>query len=435
MNMESQILILILIYTILSYTIYSFSRRFRDTSITLLSIITGVSIAYLSIESRGVGGLIGLTGSITLLVSLAIAEIYKIEKRAMLSILGVYFLSTSLLILTTDSILRLFIYWEIVAMLMIGSLALYRSRDGYEAALKYAVICLPGSIIGLIGLILAVSETGSLTFPYILSEASIISKTLMVVGFGTEIALFPMYIWLPSVYLGMQPLLLAIEVVSILPATSYIIGVIASTNPVIAVSTSTLALLGSLIGSLSAIVQRDLRRLLAYSTLAHTGYMVLGISVGTTLATSYAILHMIAHGIPKASLLAVAFILLTRSGADDLKNLSSLGGEYRFISIGGALALLGLPPFLSFWSELYIFLGTFYAGIMWSMLAIVYAIVIILSTGYAFRIVYAYSGESTEKKDVGRDLSGILVLILFLLSLLLSPLQSLILQYFLGFSP
>ncbi|MEM0021815.1 MAG: proton-conducting transporter membrane subunit [Fervidicoccaceae archaeon] len=435
MNLESQIAVLLLAYTILSYSIHVIARYLKDLIVNVLSIATGIAMAYLCFNARGVAGLIGSMGVLTLIVSLLIAELYRVERRAMFSMLGVYFVGTSILLLITDSALRLFIYWEIIAMVMIGSLALYRSNDGYEAALKYAIICLPSSIVGLFGLILAISETGSLAFPELLLGAASLSKALMAIGFGAEIALFPMYVWLPSVYVGMHPLLLAVEVSSILPATSYIVGTIASMSPATALVISSLALIGSLVGSLSSIVQGDLRKLLSYSTLSQIGYIVLGLSAGTTLARSYSILQMIAHEIPKASLLLISFALLSRLKTSEVNSLSRLGGSYKFVVIGSALALLGLPPFLSFWSELYIFLGTFSAGTPWNILAIVYFTAIVLSTGYAFKIIYTYAEGAAESERIGTDAMGLLILLFFLLSILLSPLQSSILQYFLGFSP
>ncbi|MEM3229457.1 MAG: proton-conducting transporter membrane subunit, partial [Fervidicoccaceae archaeon] len=334
MNLESQIAVLLLAYTILSYSIHVIARYLKDLIVNVLSIATGIAMAYLCFNARGVAGLIGSMGVLTLIVSLLIAELYRVERRAMFSMLGVYFVGTSILLLITDSALRLFIYWEIIAMVMIGSLALYRSNDGYEAALKYAIICLPSSIVGLFGLILAISETGSLAFPELLLGAASLSKALMAIGFGAEIALFPMYVWLPSVYVGMHPLLLAVEVSSILPATSYIVGTIASMSPATALVISSLALIGSLVGSLSSIVQGDLRKLLSYSTLSQIGYIVLGLSAGTTLARSYSILQMIAHEIPKASLLLISFALLSRLKTSEVNSLSRLGGSYKFVVIG-----------------------------------------------------------------------------------------------------
>ncbi|MGC8751913.1 MAG: proton-conducting transporter membrane subunit [Fervidicoccaceae archaeon] len=432
MNVETTISVLVLAYTIISFSMYSFARRLRDSIVAAFSMATAVFLLYLSFQGRGVFGLIGAVGSANLLFSLFMGEMKKVERRAMFSMLGVYFVSVSMLLASTRDSLRIFIYWEVIAMLMIGSMALYRRDEGYEAALKYAVICLPASIVGLFGLIIALQETGVTSFPQILLNASDLAKYLMAVGFGAEVALFPMYVWLPSLYVGMHPLLLSVEVSSVLPATTYIVGTIASSSTPVALATSSLAITGSLIGSLSAIVQRDLRKLLSYSTLSHIGYIILGLSVGSALARDYSLLHMVAHAIPKASLVMLSLALLSKLGDSSVEGLSRFGGSYKFVAIGGALALLGLPPFLSFWSELFIFLGTFSSTMPWKILSLLFFTAILISTGYSFKIIYSFSKDSSEAKKFGTDAYGALLLLFFLFSLLLSPIQSYIISYFLG---
>jgi len=432
MNLETSAAVVMLSYTIISYTLYAAAGRFRQTVLVAFS-SAAVLLAYLSYSSRGVPGLTGFFSSITLIFMLVGSELEGAERRDLISLLGTYFVGTSIMLTSTTSAFRLFIYWEAIAVLMIGALGMFRREEGYAAALKYAVICLPGSVIGLMGLIMAAGESGTFLFPQLLSGSSLLSKALISIGFGAEAALFPMYVWLPSVYVGMPPLLLGIEVSSLLPASVYIVGTVASTSAPIAAAVSFLALAGSIIGSLSAIAQNDLRLLLSYSTLSHIGYMIMGLSVGTALARDYSLLHIVAHEIPKASLIAVAFVALSRLGGSKISDLGAMKGAYKFAAIGGALALLGLPPFLSFWSELFIFLGTFSSTLLWKAVALVYFTAILISSGYAFKIIYAYSAAPSKGRE-GRatDAFGILLLLFFALSLLLSPLQSYIVSYFLG---
>lgn len=433
MIVETEIAITLLAYSILSYVIFTLSKHLRDSLITVFSMATAFLLGYISIVTKNVTGFLGLFGTFTLFLSLLIGEMKKVERRVMISMLGVYFVGSSMLLVSTTLLFRLFIYWEIATILMVGSLAIYKKDEGYEAALKYAVICLPGSLIGLLGLVIAVSESGTFAFPQAITNASILSKMLITIGFGAEIALFPMYVWLPSIYVGMTPLLLSIEVSSVLPATVYIVGTVASASEFIALATTALALIGSLIGSLSAMVQNDFRKLLSYSTLSHIGYMIMGLSVGTQLARNYSLLHMVAHAIPKASLIMFTFILLSRLGSSKVSEIGKFVGVYKFIAIGSALALLGLPPFLSFWSELFIFLGTFSGALPWKIMALIYFIVIIISTGYSFRIIYSYSSpKDGESIHYGTDAYAILILLFFLLSLLISPFQSYLIGYFFG---
>jgi formate hydrogenlyase subunit 3/multisubunit Na+/H+ antiporter MnhD subunit len=432
-SLETIISLITVAYSIVALALFSFARRARDPAIVATSVIASLITMVASFLDRSPGGLIGFFSSIILIFSLLSSVFERVGRRAFHSMLSFYFVSFSILLMSTNDSFKVFLYLEIISMLTIGGMALYRGREGFEAGLKYAIICLTGSLIGLLGLLIGFSEAGVSSFPDIVLKASNTARMLMAIGFGAEVALFPMYIWLPGLYVSMPPLLLAVEVSSILPATTYIVGTIASGSPLASLSLSTLAMAGSLIGSLAAMNQRDLRMLLAYSTLSHTGYIVLGLSSGSKIAWSYAVLHMVAHALPKASLIMVGLAALNRVGSSMIGDISKLGGVFKFVTISSALALLGLPPYLSFWSEMFIFAGLITSSIYWRFLGVLYFLVILVSTGYSFKLIYAFSqGARSTPLTPGRDFYGALLLLYSLLPIALSPLQSNILAYFLG---
>jgi formate hydrogenlyase subunit 3/multisubunit Na+/H+ antiporter MnhD subunit len=129
----------------------------------------------------------------------------------------------------------------------------------------------------------------------------------------------------------------------------------------------------------------------------------------------------------------VGLAALNRMGSSMIGDISELGGVFKFVTISSALALLGLPPYLSFWSEMFIFAGLITSSIYWSFLGVLYFLVILVSTGYSFKLIYAFSqGSRPTPSKPGRDFYGALLLLYSLLPIALSPLQSNILAYFLG---
>jgi NADH-quinone oxidoreductase subunit M len=149
----------------------------------------------------------------------------------------------------------------------------------------------------------------------------------------------------------------------------------------------TLAVIAILYGAIAAIVQTDAKRLIAYSSLSHMGFIVLGIFAFSLQAASGSVLYMINHGLSTGALFLLAGMLAERVGTNDIRRMGGLAtrlpvlaGVFLFM----ALASVGLPGLNNFVSEFLVLLGTFVTGEPWAVAAVV---AVVLSAVY---LLWAY---------------------------------------------
>ncbi|WP_440059412.1 proton-conducting transporter transmembrane domain-containing protein [Thermogladius sp. 4427co] len=376
----------------------------------------------LSIIVRGVSGLVGLGSSVTGLSILLV--FYMKGRHSIFEDLIVDTLASipPILVSTTD-IVRLYIYWEIMTALLISAISARVERGSVSAGLKYLLFCGAGSLIALIGLVIGVQESMSTDIRVFLDKSSITARILLLTGLGAEASIFPLYMWLPDYYSEVNPLLAAMISSWITPVSGFVIGELASFNHGSAVVIATLASLSSLVGSIAAYSQKDLGRLLGYSSISHTGYITTASALGGPLGLSSSLLHALAHSLAKSPVFLLAGALSEKS--IDVDTLSSIGGRASsFTVVASSLGLLGLPPALTFWSEILILSSLGNSPAYFTLLAVS----VIASAGYSFKLLYTQAGKKSII-ELGR--LSIIPLALAVLSIALSIAPFNILGYFL----
>ena len=225
-----------------------------------------------------------------------------------------------------------------------------------------------------------------------------LAVVLIFLGFGVEAAVAPLHMWLPDAHPAapspMSALLsgIIIEVGSfafirllggILTLPSY--PVLA--QPILAVA----AVATMFIGNLSALQQDDLKRLLAYSSIAQVGYILLGIATLTPAGFSASVFHIWNHALLKGMLFLLAGIVTFKIGTRSLTEMAGLGQEEpdssRAVRVR-RLAMTGVPPFGLFWSEFLIVLSTLAVGSTVLTAAVVLMLVnLLISIAYYFRVI------------------------------------------------
>jgi multicomponent Na+:H+ antiporter subunit D len=344
----------------------------------LLSILISLySIAYLSKE-----------GSSALFQSLIL-----------LLYLGIYAVTVA------GDLLTFFIGWEAMSVAAYGLVAFYKhSWEAIEATVKYLLMSGIGSLTALYGIALVYGLTGTLNieaFTKVFATPTPIglwAVVLIFAGFGVEAAIAPLHMWLPDAHPAapspMSALLsgIIIEVGSfafirllggILTIPSYAI----LAQPILVVA----AVTTMFIGNLSALQQDDLKRLLAYSSIAQVGYILLGISTLTTNGFSASVFHIWNHALLKATLFLLSGVVTFLIGTRSLTGMAGLGRKSPILAtlFGlSALAMTGVPPFGLFWSELLIILSNLEAGSLLLNAGVVLMLVnLLISVAYYFKII------------------------------------------------
>ena len=307
-----------------------------------------------------------------------------------------------LLLVLGSNILVMFIGWEGVGLcsyLLIGYY--YHRQSAADAAKKAFVVNRIGDYAFILGSLLTVITVGSLDFkeiairvaampPEVTFGTLSLITLLLFIGATGKSAQIPLYTWLPDAMEGPTPVSALIHAATMVTAGVYMIGRNAVlfehapiTLTVVAIIGATTAIFAGTIG----LVQNDIKRVLAYSTVSQLGYMFLAMGVG---AFGAGIFHLYTHAFFKALLfLGSGAVIHALHGEQDIRN---MGGLKKYLPVTywtfliGAIAIAGVPGFAGFFSKDEILFETFYRGYQW--LWVVGIITSLLTAMYMFRLVF-----------------------------------------------
>jgi multicomponent Na+:H+ antiporter subunit D len=271
------------------------------------------------------------------------------------------------------------------------------------ATFRYLLIGTIAATLYLLGIGYLYAVTGTLNMAdmasllpgVVESRAVYVAAALILVGLAIKTALFPMHGWLPDVYsYGPAPATAfvssAMGKVSAYALIRIVYFIFDAQGP----AGEALTLLGwvsavaVMAGSIMAIAQQDIRRMLAYSSVGQMGYIALGLSLGNALALTGALLHMLNHAVMKGCLFLVAGGARWRAGAVRVADFAGMA-RLMPVSMAGfsiaALSMIGLPPAAGFFSKWYLLSGAVEARAWPFVVAVVASS--LLSLVYFFRII------------------------------------------------
>jgi multicomponent Na+:H+ antiporter subunit D len=337
----------------------------------------------------------------------------------------------------TGDIFNLFVFMEILALSSYALVAITGNRNAVRAAFKYLLMGAPSSILVLLAIGFLYSATGTLNMADLAgriaesgyTEVLIVSYILFVIGFGVKAALFPLHMWLPDAHsIAPSPisallsgLLVEVSAFAILRIsfsvfTSGADNIIGGTMDAVGIFAASAVLFGGIM----AILQKDLKMMIAYSTVSHIGYIFLGITAMTAEGLTGAMYHMLDHGLAKACLFLCAGSFIYVKG---YRRIEDLKGAWRqmpwtcFAFALAALSVVGIPPTAGFISKWYLILGNIEGG------NYLYVVVLlagsILAAVYCFRVIiymFFLPGEEGAWEEDFRDAAPSMLSPLWILS-------------------
>jgi NADH-quinone oxidoreductase subunit M len=297
-----------------------------------------------------------------------------------------------------DNMFLFYVFWELMLIASCALIAVWGDSERRGAvALKYFIFTHLGSLMVLVSLILLYNATGNDSFTALRAGVTLApglvtaATVLFIVGFCVKMAVFPLHLWLPdahtvapmSVTIMLAAAMLSMGTYGILrfPLSIFTRAQIAP----FAVPMMIAGIISELYGALMALAERDIKRIIAYSSVSQMGYILYGVGTLTYQGVSGATLHVIYHAIVKALLFMCAGLVIRATGRRDIDQLGGLGKEMPLVAVCtgvGALAIAGTPPFCIFDSEWMIFAGGFdtpYVGLailalFGSLLTVAYAL-------------------------------------------------------------
>ncbi len=279
-------------------------------------------------------------------------------------IAGSYYIGASLGALFAGDYLTLFIFWEIMAFSSVFLIWYRKEKRSIDAGYRYLLVHIFGGLLFFTGMILYYAKTGNLAFEHILPANAGLPEYLILAGFSLNAAVLPLHAWLPDAY---PEATVAGAVLMCAFTTKTAVYVLARGFAGFEI----LAIMGTAMtvyGVFYAVIENDIRRVLAYHIISQVGYMVAGVGIGTELALNGACAHAFAHILYKALLFMGAGSILYMTGT---AKLSKLGGLYKYMPltmifyIVGAISISGFPLFSGFVSKSMIVASAHEQGRFW----------------------------------------------------------------------
>lgn len=328
-------------------------------------------------------------------------------------------------------LLMIFVAWELMS-LPTYVLAGFHKRSplSNEAAVKYFVLGALSSGILLYAISVMYGITGTTNLEEVvrvfaeplgpLAPLSVLALTLFIAGFGLKLAAVPFHMWIPDTYQGAPPV-----VSTLLAAGTKKAGFVAAIR-VFAVALvlfrvdwttafAVLAVLTMTVGNVAALMQRSMTRLLAYSSIAQAGYIMIGLAVApaSELGLVGVMFHTLTHAIMKSTAFIAVVAVGYRTLKYDLDSYNGLGRRMPYTALSLAVALLaltGVPPLNGFWSKLVLFTAAIDGQMAW--LAVAGVLNSAFSLGYyAWIIKRMYMDEPRDIAPIGEPRTFVAVLI------------------------
>ena len=311
-----------------------------------------------------------------------------------------------------------FVFWEVMLVPMYFLIGIWGHERRIYAALKFVLYTMFGSILMLIGILWLYTLTGTFDLPTVqamLQTGQVAlppSTELLLFGafflaFAIKVPLFPLHTWLPDAHTEAPTAGSVVLAGVLLKMGTY--GMLRFCLPLfpeaarrLAPYIAVLAIIGIIYGALVAMVQPDLKRLVAYSSVSHLGFVVLGIFAFNTISIQGALYQMLSHGVSTGALFLVVGMLYDRRHTHRIQEYGGLATPMPVLSalfLFVCLSSLGLPMLNGFVGEFLILLGTYQRHARWATFA---AIGVILSAVY---LLWAYQRVALGQVTVERNRS------------------------------
>jgi NADH-quinone oxidoreductase subunit N len=360
------------------------------------------------------------------LLSVAVVFVYStdyLKRRAILKgeyyVLGLFATLGAMALISAGSLITLYLGLELMSLCLYAMVAFDRdSGIAAESAIKYFVLGSMASGTLLYGMSIVYGVTGHLELASIALVAGsgfganiglLFGIAFLIVGIGFKLGAVPFHMWIPDVYEG-SPTCVTVFIGTASKLAAFALAMrllpeaLGASQPDWSQMLVVLAVLSMAIGTVVAIAQTNLKRMLAYSTISHIGYILLGILAGTPQGYQAAMFYMISYVLVASGAFGM-ILLLARQGfeADRLVDFKGLNARSPWFA--GMMAILmfslaGVPPFIGFWAKLGVIQAVL--GVSYTWLAVVAVLFSVVAAFFYLRVIkLMYFDEPTDSAQIG----------------------------------
>jgi NADH-quinone oxidoreductase subunit N len=244
-------------------------------------------------------------------------------------------------------------------------------------------------------------EQGEFSLPMMMAVGA-----LVLVGFGFKVAAVPFHFWTPDVYQGAPtPITAFVSTASKAAGFAVLLRFMLVVFPgvqaywpgiVTALAAATMTL-----GNILALAQRDIKRLLAYSSIAHAGYALIGLVALSTLGTASVVFYLLAYIVTNLAAFGVVILFARSAGSDQIEDYAGLSRRSPALAMAlliSMLSLAGMPPLAGFVAKFYVFAAAIQSGLIWlAVLGVLNAIIGLYYYLTVLKVVYLYRSEDEDK--------------------------------------
>ena len=330
-------------------------------------------------------------------------------------LLGMFGLLGMMIMMSANSLLTMYLGLETLALSLYALVAIDRDNvKSAESAMKYFVLGAIASGALLYGISWVYGATGSLQFDAIAAAVSADAAldnlplwfgiAFMIVGIAFKFGAVPFHMWLPDVYQGARtPVTLYIATAPKLAALALIMRILVDGLGALHETWSTMimiiAVLSLLLGNIVAIAQTNIKRMLGYSTIAHVGFILLGVFCGTAEGNAAALFYSLTYVLAAAGAFGI-IILMSRRGYDvelltDFNGLNARSPWFALMMLFLMFSMAGVPPFVGFFAKLNVISAVIGAG--YTGLAVLMVLASVVGAYYYLRVIwYMYFAEPQD---------------------------------------
>jgi len=333
-------------------------------------------------------------------------------------------------IAVTGDVFNVFVFLEVSSLSAYALIAMGQDRRALKASFQYLIMGAVGATFIVIGIGMMYVMTGTLNMadlaerlPEVGANRTIpVAFAFLTVGISLKLALFPLHLWLPNAYTYAPSAVTAFIASTATKVAVYMLLRFFFTvfGPTFSFEVMQLdmvllplALVAIFSMSLVAIFQRNIKRMMAYSSVAQIGYMVLGISMASVTGLTAGILHLFNHAMMKGALFLALGCVMYRIGSVDIEAMRGLGKRMPWTMaafVGAGLSLIGVPLTVGFLSKWYLIQGALERG--WWPVAALVLLTSLMAVVYIWKVVeVAYFEEFPGDQDhpIGEAPLGLLV--------------------------